>query len=137
MYPELWQEVQGYRFFSLCRDPIARFKSSMAEYSKHHGAVDIRFVPAAQRKRALFDTIEQLDKLGNAEKILSHYELTHFRPQWIYWTAPTLKMPPVEVWPLSSMRAFIKLIETHVGKPLAKKPKTHAKKLCCLGYSRS
>jgi hypothetical protein len=119
LYPALWQQVQGYDLFSLCRDPVARFSSSMAEYSKHHGAVDTRFAPPAARKRALFDMIARLDRLGRAEAVLDDPTLTHFRPQWIYWSAPDLApdLAP-EIWPLARIDGFFERVSAIVGEPL-------------------
>ncbi len=115
-YPDLWRDVQGYALFSLSRDPLARFFSSMAEYSKHHGRIDTRFATPVQRKAALFGMIERLDRLEVAEAVLPDYELTHFRPQSIYWQAPDPLQ--VQVWPLASIAGFFAQIEARVGEPL-------------------
>lgn len=117
LYPDLWRAVQGYACFSLSRDPQARFFSSMAEYSKHHGRVDTRFATPAQRKSALFEMIERLERLGQAEAVLPDYELTHFRPQAIYWQAPDPALR-VDVWPLAQIAGFFAQIEARVGAPL-------------------
>lgn len=121
-YPDLWRDVQGYDLFSLRRDPLPRFFSSTAEYTKHHGRIDTRFATPAQRKAILFQMVERLDRLGAAEAVLPDYDLTHFRPQWIYWGLPDHlspdHVPRVEVWPLDRIAGFFARIEARVGEPL-------------------
>jgi hypothetical protein len=117
LYPDLWRDVQGYDLFSLSRDPLPRFFSSVAEYTKHHGRIDSRFATPAQRKAVLFRMIDRLEGLGTAEAVLPDYELTHFRPQWIYWGGGD-GQPRVEVWPLDRIAGFFARIEALVGEPL-------------------
>jgi hypothetical protein len=124
-YPDLWRDVQGYDLFSLSRDPLPRFFSSVAEHSKHHGRIDSRFATPAQRRAVLFRMIDRLEALGTAEAVLPDYELTHFRPQWIYWGFPDQPAEPspgaaprVEVWPLDRIDGFFARIEARVGEPL-------------------
>jgi len=116
-YPDLWRDAQDYALFSLSRDPLLRFFSSMSEYSRHHGRIDMRFAPPAQRKAALFAMIDRLDGLGSADGVLAQYELTHFRPQHIYWRAPELSRQ-ARVWPLEGIADFLAQIEARVGAPV-------------------
>ena len=119
LYPDLWGECRGFRAFCLYRDPTKRFLSSVGEYSKLHGATDIRFCSEARRTRILFDMIDRLSALGTAESdgLMGEYELTHFKPQWIYWhsTDPAVK---VEAFPVEQMGAFIGTIAAQTGTDL-------------------
>jgi hypothetical protein len=116
-HPDLWEQARDYAFFSLSRDPQVRFFSSMSEHSKHHGRIDMRFATPAQRKAVLFEMIARLEALGTAEALLPHFELTHFRPQHIYWRAPGLSAR-AQVWPLDRIGDFFAHIEARVGTPL-------------------
>lgn len=98
-YPDLWTQVEDYRMFCLYRDPLGRFFSSLAEYSKLHGEVDTRFAGPAARNAALTSMVDDLRNYGTAEALMGHYPLRHFRPQWIYWTCRT--RPDLDVTALS------------------------------------
>ena len=119
LYPDLWAENRGSRMFCLYRDPAKRFLSSVGEHSKLHGATDIRFCSEARRTRILFDMIDRLSALGTAESdgVMGEYELTHFKPQWIYWHSADPAVT-VEAFPVEQMGAFIGTIAAQTGTDL-------------------
>lgn len=118
-YPDLWAACRGSRLFCLYRDPAQRFLSSVSEHSKLHGATDIRFCSEARRTRILFDMIDRLSGLGTAESdgVMGAYELTHFRPQWIYGHSADPGVT-VEAFPVDRMGAFIGTIAAQTGTDL-------------------
>lgn len=95
-YPDLWDEVRDYRKFCLCRDPQARFLSSVSEYAKHYGGTDLRFATAEENRESVFAAMETLSGFEDAMNpgLAADLRLTHFKPQKIYWSAET---EPVEV----------------------------------------
>lgn len=117
-YPELWDRVQGYAMFCLYRDPLGRFFSSLAEYSKLHGAVDTRFAGAAARKSTLMAMIEKLQGYGQAEAVMDHYDLRHFRPQWIYWNSENADALEMTALPVTRIDALFEAIAARSGQPL-------------------
>jgi len=116
-YPDLWAAARGGRLFCLYRDPAQRFLSSVSEHSKLHGATDIRFCSEARRTRILFDMIDRLAALGTAESaaVMGAYELTHFRPQWIYGHSADPAVT-VEAFPVARMDDV--LAHALVAKPV-------------------
>ncbi|MEP5760229.1 MAG: hypothetical protein ABJ327_13150 [Litoreibacter sp.] len=131
-YPDIWSRMQGYRLFSLYRDPFGRFFSSLAEFSKLHGDVDTRFAETSDRKRALMEMRDRLEALGQAEAVMDHYELRHFRPQWIYWhaqTAPNAAELDVVSLPVEQISALFDAISERTGQPLTEQTRNRGDQL--------
>ena len=115
-YPEVWSRCEAYAFFALWRAPRARMFSSLQEYSRHFAQTDIRFLSPPKRRDFLMSTIDMLHSHGTAENILESFELTHFRPQWIYLEAPN-GVPVVTSFSLSEIESLFKEIGARVGEP--------------------
>lgn len=118
-YPDLWARVRNYEKFCLVRDPVARFLSSVSEHSKMHGDIDIRFSTPRQRVDVLFSMIERLKEIGQAENdgLIHNYELTHFRPQWLYWHTAEPGVH-VQAIPVENMAQFFGEIARLTGAPI-------------------
>ena len=134
LYPDLWSRVRDYRKFCVYRDPVDRFLSSVAEHSKLHGPVDIRFCSAAQRSAVVMAMIDRLEPLGTAEapQVMNTYELTHFKPQWIYWTNSGAGVP-VEAFALNEIAALIGTISQLAGEPVEQKARNRREQLSLPG----
>lgn len=117
-YPDLWSQTKTLPFFVLTRDPLKRFLSSVNEYSRVYGEIDIRFADVPVRRRVLFGLIERLEKLGQTEKVLESLDLTHFRPQWIYLQPPEGERIELHAFDLSDMTRFTSELSSRIGAPL-------------------
>ena len=118
-YPDLWETVQGYRMFCLCRDPRARFLSSVSEHSKNFGAADLRFTDPATGRDILFHTIDMLSGFAGAEdpRLMADIRLTHFRPQHIYWRSGRDGVA-VEAFATRDIPGFLAAVSDLAGTPL-------------------
>lgn len=117
-YPALWDKMRHYKLFCLYRDPVGRFFSSLAEYSKLHGETDTRFADAATRKRVLMELVQELERFGHAEALMPEYRFRHFRPQWIYWRSETVPDLDMTALPVSDVPGLFDAIAQHTGAPL-------------------
>ncbi len=119
LYPDLWDQVRGYRMFCLCRDPQARFLSSISEYAKHYGGTDLRFASPEENRASVFEAIEVLSGFTDATDpgLMADIRLTHFKPQHIYWSAQTAPVD-VAVFPTNEMDRFLAQIATLTGEPV-------------------
>jgi len=113
--PALWDRIRDHNFYCLIRNPVDRFYSSVAEYAKLHGKMDTRFAPDQDRRTALFDMLDRLEGFGTAEAVMDTYELTHFKPQWIYWksTNPDIL---VRTFPVTAIDALFTEIGDSCGR---------------------
>ena len=127
-FPELWDEVRGFRMFCLWRPPVARFLSAVYEHSLAYADIDIRFADAAARRDFLMRKIDELAALGTDEALLDRLEYTHLKPQRIYWTCAD---PAVQVTrrPLSDINAMFDEIEGLTGAPLARQRRNELDRL--------
>ena len=116
-YPDVWARCQSYQFFALWRTPRDRLFSSLQEYSRHFAETDIRFLAPVKRRDFLMSTLEMLEqKYGVAENLLGSFELTHFRPQWIYLEAPSGR-PNVTAISLRNIDQLFAEVGARVGEP--------------------
>ncbi len=115
-YPETFDQCRDYTYFTLWRQPKDRIYSSLQEYSRHFAETDIRFLKPAGRRDFLFQTLDLLHKKGTAEDIMDTFELTHFRPQWIYMTSLTESIEAQKI-PLSQIDTLFFQIGALVGEP--------------------
>lgn len=115
-YPAIFDRCREARFFALWRPPRARFFSSLQEYSRHFAQTDIRFVEEEARRSFLFETLDMLTARGRAEDIMDSFELTHFRPQWIYHHSEHHDIA-VAAFELAEMDRFFAELGALVGQP--------------------
>lgn len=115
-YPDLRARCAGYRFYSLWRPPAERIYSSLHEYSRNFANTDVRFLTPAKRRDFLMTTLDMLKGYGTAEGILNRFELTHFRPQWIYVTSEDNDIE-VETIPLQQIDRLFAEIGARAGVP--------------------
>lgn len=115
-YPDIFERCTQARFFALWRQPRARLFSSLQEYSRHFAQTDVRFLSEQERRAFLFKTLDMLAERGRAEDIMDRFELTHFRPQWIYHHSEHHDIT-VERFELSDMDLFFAEVGAVVGQP--------------------
>lgn len=117
-YPELWAQTKHLPFFVIYRDPFGRFLSSVNEYCRVYGATDIRFAALPERRRVFLRIVERLSALGHAEAVMGSLDLTHFRPQWIYFQPPEGEVLDLRAFDLGEMVQFTRELSSCVGSAL-------------------
>jgi hypothetical protein len=105
-YPDIWKDVSRLPFFVLYRDPLNRFLSSVNEYCRVFGDVDIRFAPLSDRKAVFLSLLDKLMDLGIADAVMKDLSLTHFRPQWIYLLPPPHSSLTLHHFNVKNIQAF-------------------------------
>ncbi len=116
-FPDEWARIADYQFFALFREVRPRFFSSLAQYSRIYGDIDIRFTSPDATRRFLFDTMDKLSQYGTAEHITAVNEFTAFRPQWMYCRSDKHDVD-VQAYAVRDMEKLYQAMESRMGVEL-------------------
>ncbi len=116
-FPDEWARIAHYRFFALYREVRPRFFSSVAQYSRIYGDIDIRFTSPDTTKRFLFDVIDLLSRYDRAENITPIDRFTAFRPQWMYCRSEKHQID-VDAYRVREMEKLYLAMEARMGVAL-------------------